>query len=279
MAKLRVVAPSVPPFPSVCRTAALAEKTATTFSLAPNRTAWKSSGNRFHPARSQARVTALPPFRCGEFSLESPADRRKRRSSPTPFGQVAGRERAFKRHSRLFGVQRKLSGKSGEILAVSEFQPSDDLLSIRRGTIPSNGEIMAKTLAIQSRASTEVSGAPVSVELCRWAACANLPQSDRKKAPRATGMVLPETVMQPTPAACRTARTCKRLGRPISSPCQSVTSAPESAKPCSTIQAMAGPAAEPVAGSSPALHCIRARQVDLFKLSVAAAWLSSGAMQ
>src|ERR1700754_3400443 len=53
-------------------------------------------------------------------------------------------------------------------------RPSDDLLSIRRGTSDSNREIMAKTQSIPSRASTDYCGVPVSVEVCWVMACVNL---------------------------------------------------------------------------------------------------------
>jgi hypothetical protein len=55
-----------------------------------------------------------------------------------------------------------------------ELKPNDDLLSIRRGTSPSNREIMAKTQPNPSRASTDCYGLPVSVEVCCAIACVNL---------------------------------------------------------------------------------------------------------
>jgi hypothetical protein len=122
-----------------------------------------------------ARLTAFPRFIGAAIPIEAVIDERGEEPNPVPlvrgcFQAARGREASGSASRVQRIIVRKIRRKSLR----HELKPNDDLLSIRRGTSPSNREIMAKTQPIPSRASTDCYGLPVSVEVCCAIACVNL---------------------------------------------------------------------------------------------------------
>lgn len=113
------------------------------------------------------RAVALASLPEGWPAWANPLDVGERRSRGLRADVAVTATKGLWRADLLSPVQRKLSEKSGEILPSQGLNPSDDLLSIRRGTSGSNRETKAKTLSIRYRASTVSYGVTVPVEVCR----------------------------------------------------------------------------------------------------------------
>ena len=125
--------------------------------------------------KPMTRLTAFPRFVDAAIPIEAGIDERSEEPNPVPlvrgcFQAARGREASGSASQVQRIIVRKIRRKSLR----HELKPNDDLLSIRRGTSPSNREIMAKTQPIPSRASTDCCGVPVSVEVCVAIACVNL---------------------------------------------------------------------------------------------------------